>query len=138
MSPRQKQPSVQWHHEPGATPPATQPRSHAALRTARMPCLRGFHVYLAGTLPHVPFGPAFSNVVKRIYDTVVPASSQKVSRSSQREPALPTPQANLCPDEATTGTSVTKRRASSLMFRDAFKSRSLTAPHCSHTHTRSS
>jgi hypothetical protein len=36
--------------------------------------------------------PAFSNVVKRIYNTFVPASSQEVSLIS--EPALPAPQAN--------------------------------------------
>src|SRR5438552_5766748 len=81
---------------------------------------------------------AFYNVVKCIYDTFVPASSQKVSLSPRREPELSAPQANFCPDEATTGTSVTKRSASSLMLRDAFKSRSWMAPHCSHPHTRSS
>src|SRR2546429_9719916 len=81
---------------------------------------------------------AFYNVVKRIYDTFVPASSQNVSPSTRREPALPAPQANFCPDEATTGTSVPKRSASSLMLRDALTSRSLTAPHCSHVHSRSS
>src|SRR5712692_4168686 len=76
-------------------------------------------------LYRVVSSPAFYNVVKRLYNTFVPASSQKVSLSTRREPALPAPQANFSPDEATTGTSVRKRRASSLMFRDALKSRSL-------------
>src|SRR6266566_5792977 len=65
-------------------------------------------------------------------------NARSVSLSTRREPVLPAPQANLCPDEATTGTSLTKRSASSLMFRDALKSRSCTTPHCWHIHSLSS
>src|SRR5947209_15799092 len=54
--------------------------------------------------------PAFSNVVKCIYNTFVLASSQKVSPVCR--PELPTPQANFRSDEATTGTPVTRREAS--------------------------
>src|SRR2546428_13381371 len=69
------------------------------------------------------------------YNTSVLASSQEVS--APKVPLLPAPQANFHADEATAGTPVTRREASSLTLREAFKSRSLTAAHCSHTQTRS-
>ena len=78
-----------------------------------------------------------SQTSSRLSCTIIPASSQEVSPSPQREPALPAPQANFCPDEATTGTPVPKRRASSLMFREALTSRSCTIPHYSQPHSRS-
>lgn len=78
---------------------------------------------------------AFSNVVKRSYNTFVLASLQKVS--PPKGPELPAPPANLCPDEATTGTSDINRRASFLILRDAFRSRSRDTPHSSQMKTRS-
>src|SRR6266853_2222976 len=60
----------------------------------------------------------FLKCSKNIYNTVVPASQQKVSLS--QEPELPAPQANLCPDEATTGTSFLKRTASVSTMTAAF------------------
>src|SRR5258708_29371687 len=70
----------------------------------------------------------FLKCSKTCYDTFVPASSQEVSPSTHREPALPAPQANLRSDEATTGTSVIKRRASLRILIAAFRSRSITNP----------
>ena len=69
----------------------------------------------------------FLKCSKTCYDTFVPASSQKVSLIA--EPALPAPQAILRSDEATTGTSVIKRRASLRILIAALRSRSRTRPH---------
>src|SRR6266568_7156213 len=68
----------------------------------------------------------FLKCSKTCYDTFVPASSQKVSLIA--EPALPAPQAIFRSDEATTGTSVIKRRASLRILIAALRSRSRTRP----------
>src|SRR5258708_20105435 len=79
----------------------------------------------------------FLKCSKTCYDTFVPASSQEVSPSTHREPELPAPQANFRSDEATTGTSVIKRRASLRILMAAFKSRSITNPQSWHMNTLS-
>src|SRR5439155_4975041 len=68
----------------------------------------------------------FLKCSKTCYNTFVPASSQKVSLIA--EPALPAPQAIFRSDEATTGTSVIKRRASLRILIAALKSLSMIRP----------